>query len=59
VEPVDEPMVPETARRCETYRARLDSFPVHEEIAGPPQRLLSAGPVAPDDRMVLAVLPHH
>jgi hypothetical protein len=50
---------PETERRYETYRARLDAFPVREEIAGPPQRLLWAGPVTPDDRMVLAVIPHH
>jgi len=50
---------PETARRYDAYRARLDAFPVREEIAGPPQRLLSAWPVAPDDHMVLAVIPHH
>jgi hypothetical protein len=50
---------PETARRYHTYRARLDAFPVCEEIAGPPQRLLWTGPVAPDDHMVLAVIPHH
>jgi hypothetical protein len=50
---------PETARRYDTYRARLDAFPVCEEIAGPPQRLLWTGPVAPDDQMVLAVIPHH
>jgi hypothetical protein len=49
---------PEMARRYDTYRARLDAFPVREEIAGPPQRLLSAAPVAPDDHMVLAVIPH-
>jgi hypothetical protein len=48
---------PETARRYDTYRARLDAFPVCEEIAGPPQRLLWTGPVAPDDHMVLAVIP--
>jgi hypothetical protein len=50
---------PETALRYDTYRARLDAFPVREEIAGPPQRLLWPGPVAPDDHMVLAVIPHH
>jgi hypothetical protein len=49
---------PETARRYDSYRARLDALPVREEIAGPPQRLLWAGPVAPDDHMVLAVIPH-
>jgi hypothetical protein len=48
---------PETARRYDAYRARLDAFPVREEIAGPPQRLLYPGPVAPDDHMVLAVIP--
>jgi len=48
---------PETARRYDTYRARLDAFPVCEEIAGPPQRLLWPGPVAPNDHMVLAVIP--
>jgi hypothetical protein len=50
---------PETARRYDGYRARLDAFPVREEIEGPPQRLLWAGPVAPDDHMVLAVIPHN
>ena len=49
----------ETERRYDSYRARLDAFPVREEIAGPPQRLLWAGPVAPDDHMVLAIIPHH
>jgi hypothetical protein len=53
------PWTPEMARRYGAYRARLDIFPVREEIAGPPQRLLWAGPVAPDDHMVLAVIPHH
>jgi hypothetical protein len=49
---------PETERRYDSYRALLDAFPLREEIAGPPQRLLSAAPVAPDDHMVLAVIPH-
>jgi hypothetical protein len=49
---------PETARRYDAFRARLGSLPVREEISGPPQRLLSAAPVAPDDHMVLAVVPH-
>jgi hypothetical protein len=48
----------ETARRYDAFRARLDALPVREEISGPPQRLLSAEPVAPDDHMVLAVIPH-
>jgi hypothetical protein len=52
------PWTPEAALRYNTYRARLDASPVREEIAGPPQRLLWAGPVAPDDHMVLAVIPH-
>jgi hypothetical protein len=50
---------PETARRYDAYRARLDAFPVCEEIVGPPQRLLWTGPVAPDDHMVLAVIPRN
>jgi hypothetical protein len=49
---------PETTRRYNAYRARLDAFPMREEIAGPPQRLLWAGPVQPDDHMLLAVIPH-
>jgi hypothetical protein len=50
---------PETTRRYDAYRARLDTFPMREEIAGPPQRLLWAGPVQPDDRMLLVVIPHN
>jgi hypothetical protein len=50
---------PELAQRYDAYRARLDAFPVRDEIAGPPQRLFSAAPVAPDDHVVLAVIPHH
>jgi hypothetical protein len=50
---------PEVAHRYDAYRAHLDAFPVRDEIAGPPQRLLSAAPVAPDDHVVLAVIPHH
>jgi len=55
--PWETPWTPETARRYDAYRVRLDAFPVREEIAGPPQRLLNAAPVAPDDHMVLAVIP--
>jgi hypothetical protein len=50
--------MPEMARRYDAYRARLDAFPVREEIVGPSQRLLSAGPVAPNDHVVLVVVPH-
>jgi hypothetical protein len=50
---------PEAVRRYDTYRAQLDAFPVSDEIVGPPQRLLSAAPVASDDHVVLAVIPHH
>jgi hypothetical protein len=49
----------EAAQRYDAYRAQLDAFPVRDEIAGPPQRLLSAAPVASDDHVVLAVIPHH
>jgi hypothetical protein len=50
---------PETERRYDAYRTALAAFPVRDEIAGPPQRLLSAAPVASDDHVVLAVIPHH
>jgi hypothetical protein len=50
---------PELERRYDAYRAALAAFPVREEIAGPSQRLLWAGPVAADDHVALAVIPHH
>lgn len=57
-EPWMTPWTPETEQLYDAYRARLGAFPVRDEIPGPPQRLLWVGPVARDDHVVLAVIPH-
>ena len=49
---------PETGQLYDAYRARLGTFPVRDEIAGPPQHLLWPGPVASDDHVLLAIIPH-
>lgn len=48
---------PALERRYDDYLAKLAAFPVLSEEGTMPQRLLSAAPVEPSDRMVAAIVP--